>query len=85
MQVDVYLRPAMSGLAGAPGKAMLAPKAKEALDQGIRALKENRLPEAEKQLAAALRLASMGRHRCSRRGHCADTDGDSGAVRAIVN
>ena len=57
MQVDVYLRPAMSGVAGAPGKPMLAPKAKEALDQGIRALRENRLPDAERQLATALRLA----------------------------
>jgi Flp pilus assembly protein TadD len=58
-QVDVYLRPAIpaNGVAGAPGQAMLTPKAKQALDQGIRALKQNRVPEAEKYLGAALRLA----------------------------
>ena len=58
-QVDVYLRPATpaNGVAGTPGQAMLAPKAKQALDQGIRALKQNRLPEAEKYVGAALRLA----------------------------
>jgi Flp pilus assembly protein TadD len=55
-QVDIFLRLAMPGVAGAPGKAVLAPKAKEALDQGIRALKENRLADAEKSLGTALRL-----------------------------
>ena len=58
-QVDVYLRPTSpsSGLAGVPGKAVLAPKAKKALDQGIVALKENRVGEAEKYVGEAMRLA----------------------------
>ena len=58
-QVDVYLRPAnpANGVTRVPGQAVLTPKAKQTLDQGIRALKENRLPEAEKYLGAVLRLA----------------------------
>jgi hypothetical protein len=44
-RVDVYLRPASGtqSLATVPGKPLLAPKAKEALDKGLRALKEDKL------------------------------------------
>jgi Flp pilus assembly protein TadD len=56
-QVDMYLQPASGSPAGVPGKPLLAPKAKEALDQGILALKQNRLSEAEKRVAEAVRLA----------------------------
>ncbi len=58
-QVDVYLRLTSGGgiPASTPGKMVLAPKAKEALDKGLRAFRENKLPEAEKYLAEAMRLA----------------------------
>jgi thioredoxin-like negative regulator of GroEL len=58
-QVDVYLRLTSGGgsPASAPGKMVLAPKAKEALDKGLRAFRENKLAEAEKYLAEAMRLA----------------------------
>jgi cytochrome c-type biogenesis protein CcmH/NrfG len=58
-QVDIYLRAAMTTNGGAPlpGLPVLAPKAKEALDQGILALKENRVSDAEKRLGEAMRLA----------------------------
>src|SRR5258706_3540841 len=40
-----------------PGRPILAPKAKEAFDKGLQALGENKLDEAQKQLAEAARLA----------------------------
>ena len=42
---------------GAPGGAVLAPKAKEALDKGTQALKEGKLEEAQKYIGEALKLA----------------------------
>jgi len=58
-QVDVYLRPTSpaGSVTTVPGRPVLAPKAKQALDKGLRALKENKLGEAEKYLGEALRLA----------------------------
>jgi Flp pilus assembly protein TadD len=58
-RVDVYLRQ-ISGAqtpANVPGRPLLAPKAKEALDKGLRALKENKLAEADKHIGEAMRLA----------------------------
>jgi Flp pilus assembly protein TadD len=58
-RVDVYLRQ-ISGAqtpANVPGRPLLAPKAKEALDKGLRALKENKLAEADKHISEAMRLA----------------------------
>jgi Flp pilus assembly protein TadD len=40
-----------------PGKPLLAPKAKEALDKGSRALREDKLDEAQKYLSEAMKLA----------------------------
>jgi len=59
-QVDVYLRPVSpaGSVAGVPGRPVLTPKAKKALDKGILALKENRVGDAEKYLGEAMRLAS---------------------------
>jgi Flp pilus assembly protein TadD len=59
VRVDVYLRPTSGGgsRSAAPGKPVLAPKAKEALDKGLRALRENKLGEAEKYVGEAMRLA----------------------------
>ena len=58
-RVDVYLRRTSGG--GSPatvsGRLVLAPKAKEALDKGLRALRENKLGEAEKYVNEAMRLA----------------------------
>jgi tetratricopeptide (TPR) repeat protein len=58
-QEDVYLeRDATSGDGtGAPGRAVLAPKAKEALDKGAQGLKEGKLEEAQKYISEAMRLA----------------------------
>lgn len=58
-QVDIYLRLTSGGgsPASAPGRMVLAPKAKESLEKGLRALRENKLAEAEKCLGEAMRLA----------------------------
>ncbi len=58
-EVDIYLQrePSSNESAGVPGKPVLAPKAKEALDKGLRALSENKLKEAEKHVDEAAKLA----------------------------
>jgi Flp pilus assembly protein TadD len=58
-QVDVYLRATSptGTISTVPGRPVLAPKAKQALDKGLRALKENKVGEAEKNVGEALRLA----------------------------
>lgn len=58
-QVDVYLRrlSAAGSSWGVPGRAMLAPKAKEALDRGLQALNADKMGEAEKYVGEAMRLA----------------------------
>jgi len=58
-EVDVYLRgdsPADNNV-GVPGRPVLAPKAKEAFDKGLQALAENKMKDAEKYVAEAMRLA----------------------------
>jgi Tfp pilus assembly protein PilF len=58
VQVDVYLQASANKDGGPPpGKPILAPKAKEALDKGLNALSENRLEESQKYLKKALQLA----------------------------
>jgi tetratricopeptide (TPR) repeat protein len=55
-QEDVYLE--RDGNAQeAPGRAVLAPKAKEALDKGAQALKDGKLEEAQKYIGEAMKLA----------------------------
>lgn len=58
-RVDVYLRQTSAGAttASGPSRPLLAPKAKEALEKALRALKENKLAEADKHMAEATRLA----------------------------
>jgi len=58
-RVDVYIRGTSGGRsqANVPGRMVLAPKAKEALNKGLRALRENKLGEAEKHVGEAMRLA----------------------------
>lgn len=56
---DIYLQ-SDSAAANDPtvsGKALLAPKAKEALDKGLQALKDNKLDNAQKNLDEAVKLA----------------------------
>jgi len=58
-QVDIYLR-ADSGLrsaAGMPGRPLLAPKAKDAFDKGLKALSADKIGSAEKYVSEAARLA----------------------------
>jgi tetratricopeptide (TPR) repeat protein len=55
-EVDIYLQ-ALGRDNPSPGKPILAPKAKEAFDKGLQAMNANKLPEAEKYVAEAVRLA----------------------------
>ena len=58
-EVDIYLQrePSSNESAGVPGKPLLAPKAKEALDKGLQALGDNKPKEAEKYVGEAAKLA----------------------------
>ncbi|MBZ5688150.1 MAG: tetratricopeptide repeat protein [Acidobacteriia bacterium] len=56
-EVDVTLQREGATDSGAPGKPLLAPKAKEALDKSLKALSKNKLSEAEKYVAEAVQLA----------------------------
>ena len=58
--VDVYLRriSAAGSTTRVPGRPVLAPKAKEALEKGLQALSADKLSEAEKYVGEAMRLAS---------------------------
>jgi thioredoxin-like negative regulator of GroEL len=59
MDIDIVLqRDVASSETGAvPGKPLLAPKAKEALDKGSQAMREDKLDEAQKYLNEAMKLA----------------------------
>lgn len=56
-EVDVYLQALSASPVAVPGRPVLAPKAKKAVDEGLRALGANNLAEAEKHAGQALRLA----------------------------
>ena len=58
-EVDATLQrdTAPDGTPAAPAKPLLAPKAKEALDKSMKALSANRLSDAEKYVAEAVKLA----------------------------
>jgi Tfp pilus assembly protein PilF len=58
-QVDVYLRRLSGGgsTAVVPGRPLLAPKAKEALERGLQALSADKMKEAEKYVGEAMQLA----------------------------
>ena len=58
-QVDVYLRRLSAGgrTGGVPRRALLAPKAKEALEKGSQALSVDKTGEAEKYVGEAMPLA----------------------------
>jgi len=59
VQVDIYLRRISTGgtFAKVPGNPVLAPKAKTALEKGLTALGADKLNDAEKYVAEAMRLA----------------------------
>lgn len=46
-----------SSVSGVPDSPLLAPKAKAALEKGMQALRDNNLPQADKHLREAMRLA----------------------------
>ncbi len=58
-EVDVNLQriPNSNESSGVPGKPLLTPKAKEALDKSLQALSANKLSDAEKHVAEAAKLA----------------------------
>ena len=57
-QVDVVLRrTSASDVSASPGRPLLAPKAKTAVDEGFRALSAGNTGEAEKHVREAVRLA----------------------------
>jgi len=56
-QVDVYLRSLSPEGSGVPGRPLLAPKARKAVNEGLHALASNDLAQAEKQAGEAMRLA----------------------------
>jgi len=57
-QIDVYLRRASAAeTAAPPGRPVLAPKAREALDKALQALGADKLEDAEKYLRKAAQLA----------------------------
>jgi Tfp pilus assembly protein PilF len=56
-EVDATLQREGVSDGGAPGKPLLAPKAKEALDKSLKALSKNKLSEAEKYVTEAVQLA----------------------------
>ena len=58
-QADIFLQRAggLEKTAAAGSKPILAPKAKEALDKGLAALSADKIGEAEKQIALAVKLA----------------------------
>jgi Flp pilus assembly protein TadD len=56
-EVDVYLHPVSANQKGVPGRPLLAPKAKKAVDEGLQALAANNLAEAQKDASKAMLLA----------------------------
>jgi tetratricopeptide (TPR) repeat protein len=56
-EVDVYLHALSANPTPVPGRPLLAPKAKKAVDDGLQALGANHLAEAQKQASQAMRLA----------------------------
>ena len=55
--VDVYLRALSTNTPTAPGRPLLAPKAKKAVDDGFEALAANHLSKAQKHIDQAISLA----------------------------
>ena len=56
-EIDIYLRPSSATPTAVPGRPLLTPKARKAVDQGVRALGIDNLAEAQKQASQAMLLA----------------------------
>jgi len=56
-EVDVYLHLLAANSAGVPGRPLLAPKAKKAVDDSLQALTGGKLEEAQKDVSKAMQLA----------------------------
>jgi tetratricopeptide (TPR) repeat protein len=58
-EVDIYLQRdlAPNESVGVPGKPILAPKAKEALEKALQGIKEDKLDDAQKHMNEAMKLA----------------------------
>ena len=56
-QLDIYLRRDGASAAAAPGRPVLAPKAKEAVERGLQAMNAGQVSAAEKYVGQAMRLA----------------------------
>lgn len=56
-QLDIYLRALSSESTPVPGRPLLAPKARKAVDDGLQALSADNLGEAQKQAGKAMHLA----------------------------
>ena len=56
-EVDVYLQSLSANPDVVPGRPLLAPKAKKAVDEGLKAFGANNLAEAQKHASQAMRLA----------------------------
>jgi Tfp pilus assembly protein PilF len=57
VEVDIYLRASSTSPTVVPGRPVLAPKAKKALDDGLQALAAGNLEEAQKHASQAMSLA----------------------------
>ena len=59
VEIDVVLQRdlATNESVGVPGKPLLAPKAREALEKGLQAIREDKLDEAQKYIGEAMKLA----------------------------
>lgn len=55
--IDIYLRRLSAESSVAPGRPLLAPKARKAVDEGLQALTEDKLDQAQKHANKALTLA----------------------------
>ena len=56
-EVDVYLQSLSANPTAVPGRPLLAPKARKAVDEGLQAVGINNLKEAQKHASQAMRLA----------------------------
>ena len=57
MDINLLKEADPNSVSGVPGAPLLAPKAKEALEKGMQALKEDNLRQADKYLQEAMKLA----------------------------
>jgi len=57
VEISLQRESSSGGTAGGPSKPLLAPKARDALMKGLKAITANQLEEADKEIAEAMKLA----------------------------